>query len=34
MEQTVDVLGTEVGKMTDYVKERRALTGETSATSS
>ncbi|MGB8266410.1 MAG: toxic anion resistance protein [Candidatus Velthaea sp.] len=27
MEQTVDVLGTEVGKMTDYVKERRALTG-------
>ena len=33
MEQTVDVLGTEVGKMTDYVKERRALTGETSATS-
>jgi uncharacterized protein YaaN involved in tellurite resistance len=30
MEQTVDVLGTEVGKMTDYVKERRALTGETS----
>jgi uncharacterized protein YaaN involved in tellurite resistance len=31
MEQTVNVLGTEVGKMTDYVKERRALTGETSA---
>ncbi len=29
MEQTVNVLGTEVGKMTDYVKERRALTGET-----
>ncbi len=25
MEQTVDTLGTEVGKMTDYVKERRAL---------
>lgn len=33
MEQTVNVLGTEVGKMTDYVKERRALTGETSASS-
>jgi len=31
MEQTVNVLGTEVGKMTDYVKERRALTGETTA---
>jgi len=31
MEQTVNVLGTEVGKMTDYVKERRALTGETSS---
>jgi uncharacterized protein YaaN involved in tellurite resistance len=27
MEQTVDTLGTEVGKMTDYVKERRELTG-------
>jgi len=27
MEQTVDALGSEVGKMTTYVQERRALTG-------
>jgi len=27
MEQTVDTLSTEVGKMTSYVEERRALTG-------
>jgi uncharacterized protein YaaN involved in tellurite resistance len=27
MEQTVDALGSEVGKMTSYVEERRALTG-------
>jgi uncharacterized protein YaaN involved in tellurite resistance len=30
MEQTVDALGSEVGKMTDYVKERRALPGSDS----